>query len=282
MKRSQLIAVLVAVAATAALSSPAHARLYMMMHGSNVYPGVATPMPSGPVQPMMAAPMPGRMPMPMAGGFVRPHVGVNVYPAVPTPMPHPDGPNLYQYVRSNPTKFVDPSGLLASYECCTDAQKQTLQQDVNRARNAIIPNLVTSIDAAINADTGDYPLLTATKLGTAKRYLSCINRELDSLGSKCEAPGESRTCNGAIAWANWIFASRIHVCPGYWGLDPTDRSSRLIHEASHKCGSLDMAYFNARNDPPRDVWFTGWQDIGDTYEYWVQYGFCIPGHNCPP
>jgi hypothetical protein len=105
MKRTHVIAVLVGMAAIATLSSPAHARLYMMMQGSNVYPGVATPMPPGPMQPMMAAPM--------AGGFGRPHVGVNVYPAVSTPMPHPDGPNLYQYVRSNPVRYRDPSGLSA-------------------------------------------------------------------------------------------------------------------------------------------------------------------------
>lgn len=93
MKRSQLIAVLVGIAAIVGLTSPAHARLYMMMHGSNVYPGVTTPVP------------------PAAGGFGVPHVGVNVYPSVPTPMRHPDGPNLYQYVRSNPVKLVDPDGL---------------------------------------------------------------------------------------------------------------------------------------------------------------------------
>lgn len=139
MKRTQVIAVLVGLAATLAISSPAHARLYMMMHGSNVYPGVSTPMPPMPAAPMMAAPMPpmspmmaismpGRMPAPMAGGFDRPHVGVNVYPdaaAAMSVMPrdpmdppvlfdptgqHPDGPNLYQYVRSNPVRWQDPQG----------------------------------------------------------------------------------------------------------------------------------------------------------------------------
>jgi hypothetical protein len=60
---------------------------------------------------MMAAPMPGRIPTPMAGGFVRPHVGVNVYPSVSSPRPHPDGPNLYQYVRSNPVNRLDPDGM---------------------------------------------------------------------------------------------------------------------------------------------------------------------------
>lgn len=97
MKRLQLVAVLVGLATIAALSSPAHARLYQMMHGSHVYPAVAAPMPSVPAAPM-------------AGRFARRHVGVNVFPAVPSPMPHPDGPNLYQYVSSNPVNWVDYTG----------------------------------------------------------------------------------------------------------------------------------------------------------------------------
>lgn len=91
MKRLQLIAVLVGLATIAVLSSPAHARLYQMMRGSNVYPAVPAPMPA-------------------AGGSGVPHVGVNVYPRVPSPMPHPDGPNLYQYVSSNPVNWVDWTG----------------------------------------------------------------------------------------------------------------------------------------------------------------------------
>lgn len=193
-----------------------------------------------------------------------------------------DGMNLYQYVGSNPLVYVDPSGLLKDYECCTDAQKRTLQQDVDRASNTIIPNLVKSIDAAINADTGQYPLLTATKLGTAKRYLSCIDRELGSLGVKCEKAGMSRKCDkGDIyGWANWMFASRIHICNRvYFGMTPEWRSGALMHEASHKCGSLDVAYFLGSS--PHDVVLTGWQDIADTYRYWATEGFCIPGHDCP-
>jgi len=140
MKRTHLIAAIVGLTAIAATSSPAHARLYMMMHGSNVYPAVATPMPAGPMSPMISSPTPppspmmamrllGRMSVPMAGGFDRPHVGVNVYPDAAAAMPtmqrdpmdppvlfdptgrHPDGPNLYQYVRSNPVRWQDPSGL---------------------------------------------------------------------------------------------------------------------------------------------------------------------------
>ncbi|RLA99082.1 MAG: hypothetical protein DRG83_13625 [Deltaproteobacteria bacterium] len=53
----------------------------------------------------------GAMPVPMAGGFSRQHVGVNIYPAVRFPKLHPDGPNLYQYVRANSIRYTDSSGL---------------------------------------------------------------------------------------------------------------------------------------------------------------------------
>jgi hypothetical protein len=88
---------------------------------------------------MAAMLMPDRMLAPMAADFGgpaidmpgtldTPHIGVNVYPGVSTPMPsgsldpmappilfdptgqHPDGPNLYQYVRSNPARWRDPKG----------------------------------------------------------------------------------------------------------------------------------------------------------------------------
>jgi len=151
MKWTHVIAILVGLAAIVVSASDAHARYYQT--GINVYPAVATPMPPAPMppvvsalvppmSPMAALPMPGRMPTPMAAIFAgppidmpgildTPHVGVNVYPSVSTPMPsmppdpmappvlfdptgqHPDGPNLYQYVRSNPVNRRDPDGLLS-------------------------------------------------------------------------------------------------------------------------------------------------------------------------
>ena len=128
MKRTILIAVLVGLAAIVASSSHADARYNA---GMNVYPGVTTPMPPRPVMsPVAGMPMSRRTPTPMAPmvpiplrmrmktaspspvNVDRPHVGANVYPSVRTPMPQfADGPNLYQYVRSNPIRHTDSSGL---------------------------------------------------------------------------------------------------------------------------------------------------------------------------
>jgi len=39
-----------------------------------------------------------------------------------------DGSNLYQYVRSNPTRNFDPTGLFTSSKGCSEKQKKTLEQ----------------------------------------------------------------------------------------------------------------------------------------------------------
>ena len=248
------------------------------------------------------ASVPGYMP----GGPTRTGMALYTYgskrPAAPLPMSarrgivtpprigqtglnnqYADGMNLYQYVGSNPAVYVDPSGLLKSYQCCTNAQTQTLKDDVNRAQKTILPQLVADVNKAIQNDTGQYPLLTGAKLKHAKDYLSCIDRQLTNLGSKCEKPGSSLTCDWnptVYGWVKGIFASRIHICTKvYFGMGPQWRSGALIHEASHVCGSIDLGYF--LNESPHDVLLTGWQDIADTYRYWATNGFCIPGFNCP-
>ena len=104
MKRTQWIAALAGLAVTLAISSSAHARLYMMMHGSNVYPSVGAQVPETQTMFTLGG-------MPTSYGYIEPHVGRNVYPAVPVVTAHPDGQNLYQYVRSNPIRYVDPTGM---------------------------------------------------------------------------------------------------------------------------------------------------------------------------
>ncbi|GEM_PF-2138392 len=263
MKRSQLIAVLVGVAAIAALSSPAHARLYMMRNDSNVYPGVATPVP---------------------GGFGRPHVGMNVYPAVPSPMPHPDGPNLYQYVSSNPSKYVDPSGLFKEYICCTPKQINTIKGDEARALQQV-QALRGQINAAIAADQGQYPAFTGLAMQKSLRYLDAATNVIQNFKVKCEPKDASPQCKkGVPCWVAWIFGQTVHLCPPdystYFDRGPNNRASLLVHEGTHIGGSLDITHFLPRGERPHHVCLFGWQDIASTYDTWILYGFCIPGHDC--
>ena len=135
MKRMHLTAVLVGLGVVAIVSTNVQARYNP---GMNVYPAVGTPMPGAqmrvfpPTSPMMAVSMKGGMPAPVVEGWdsrsQRLHISMNIYPEAPAAMPpvrrdsmyppilfdptgqHPDGPNLYQYVRSNPVRWQDPKG----------------------------------------------------------------------------------------------------------------------------------------------------------------------------
>ncbi|MFL5785547.1 MAG: hypothetical protein ACJ76H_13105 [Bacteriovoracaceae bacterium] len=53
----------------------------------------------------------------------------------------------------------------------------------------------------------------------------------------------------------------------------------FLHEATHQCGTTDARYFKD-GERPGDSNYIGWQMIADTYWYWAENGFCIPGINC--
>jgi hypothetical protein len=63
---------------------------------------------------------------------------------------------------------------------------------------------------------------------------------------------------------------------------PDAEAGYIIHEASHKCGTTDLADFNHnKNTYPQDTFFAYWSNIGSAYSYWALFGFCIPNVNCP-
>jgi hypothetical protein len=53
----------------------------------------------------------------------------------------------------------------------------------------------------------------------------------------------------------------------------------FLHEATHQCGTTDARYFKD-GERPGDSQYIGWQMIADTYWYWAENGFCVPGMNC--
>jgi hypothetical protein len=306
MRTTRLIAVLVGLAAIAMVAADAHA-IYHPGMGTFLQrdPGAGA---SGPARISAAGPAMGggfaqRDPMPagptridtaLYGHGVRQPVAPFTTPARPgAAMPprigqnglnnqYADGMNLYQYVGSNPTGFVDPSGLFRKYICCNQNQTNMIKQDEARALNQI-QALRGQINAAIAADTGQYPAFTGAALNTSLRYLNKAADVIQNYDVKCEPPGASRTCNnGAVAWVKWVFTQTVHLCPYYlnrnWG--PNTRSACLVHEGTHVHGSLDLKYFWQNNEWPHRVWLTGWQDIASTYDTWILGGFCIPGHNC--
>ncbi len=63
---------------------------------------------------------------------------------------------------------------------------------------------------------------------------------------------------------------------------PVELEQTLLHEAVHHCKTTDAAYFTYEyyNPPPHDTLLSTWDNIADTYAYWLRYGFCVPEENC--
>ena len=202
------------------------------------------------------------------------------------PAGYVDGMNLYQYVRSNSVNRSDPHGLMTFYECCSNdagtgadgkSKRETLIADTKRAHDKIAM-LLDIIDQALE-EIDHYPPGTERKLRRVQSYLRCADRKLDSLGTKCEAPGQSFTCDGnrneAWVWPGDL-ARRIHICPGYWNgpmaNNSDNRAATLVHEASHACGTRDGVPWKVES-----TFWVGWEDSSYIYDVWIVQGFEVPG-----
>jgi len=208
----------------------------------------------------------------VGGGFIpRDPTGTNQYA---------DGMNLYQYVSGRPGKFTDPTGLLKKpYECCSIDQTKMIDADVGALQRSL-PFVLGDINKALEADQGQYPPFTAIKLGKARQVLQCMSKKAQSLGAKCEPKGASFICDTkkADAWIKWVFAARIHFCQSHFGNFTGRRITTIAHEASHACGTIDWGKVSSSKDYPRG--WTSWEVMATTYEYWLGYGFCVPGYDC--
>lgn len=84
---------------------------------------------------------------------------------------------------------------------------------------------------------------------------------------------------GREAWTLPLIGKTIKLGPAFFDVPELYADGVILHEITHKCGTTDSAYFSKANRP-KDTAFASWAMIADTYNYWVQYGFCIPGTNC--
>ena len=183
--------------------------------------------------------------------------------------------NLYEYVNSNPVNSFDPYGLFAKFCCCTPEEISKLKVDELEAQRQI-ESLKEKMSAAISADTGDYPWFTSFKLKNSLKILDDAAAKLRTGKAKCE----EKCGGGPSAWA-MPFGGTVHICPGYWGLDPSRRSATLVHEGTHLgSGTTDITYFWLP-ERPHNVLIFGWDIIASTYDNWIIGGFCVPGYHGP-
>lgn len=167
---------------------------------------------------------------------------------------------------------------------CSQAQINKIQSHQISAYEIITSWLKKIQDYEIEFDVKK---ITKTKRGErekvseltkASSMLKCISNKIKNARFQCDST--VKACRkGAYAYTLPIINTRLHLCTAYWQ-GRNHEIGLIIHELSHKCGATDSAYFNYQSTPPQSSTFVHWASIADTYEYWAQFGFCIPNIDC--
>lgn len=114
------------------------------------------------------------------------------------------------------------------------------------------------------------------QMDLAHDIMDCSYKRLDHITYVCNA---HRKDDSVDASTDPILGRRVRLNEKLPHYSSERISAILIHEATHKCGTTDAAYFNP-SYPPRNIGIFGWPVIASTYSFWVEYGFCIPGIDC--
>lgn len=167
--------------------------------------------------------------------------------------------------------------MIAKFIGCCDCQKNALLRDEKLAKQQV-ETLIRSIDLALLKDAGQYPPFTGPKLRKAKRIVQKSLKWLETATANCEkdlgkAPSE------AIMWGDTFFVGKPHN--KFWAYNVKAQAAILVHEATHGShGTFDYDYFWQNKRLPSDTFIFGWDITASTYDTWIMFGFCIPGHNC--
>jgi hypothetical protein len=114
------------------------------------------------------------------------------------------------------------------------------------------------------------------KLHVAEGILSCARTRMKSLNWVC-AQGLGRD-EAARTWP--VISNKVFLSDKiFHEKDALFSPAVFVHEATHHCGTNDARYFKD-SERPDDSGYIGWQMIADTYWYWIENGFCIPGTDC--
>jgi hypothetical protein len=124
----------------------------------------------------------------------------------------------------------------------------------------------------------DYDLdrRTIRKIQSSRRVLQCIWNKLDKLVYRCGFVD--------VWWfarTGWGMGRSVKLRDDFCRATIRRMAAAMVHEASHKCGTTDAAYFHDRKIPPHDIGWIGWQKIASTYEHWIMFNhLCVPDVDC--
>ncbi|MGH2734799.1 MAG: RHS repeat-associated core domain-containing protein [Actinomycetota bacterium] len=170
------------------------------------------------------------------------------------PEGHVDGMNLYEYARSNPTRYTDPSGRAVTVrfiDCdkhLTAAQKTSITSLVDSAcdtlKNAVrgLPHLESWNPGAGGAATRRKAMLIKERSRLQSILTTAISQACEAgLDIECECncpPGRDAYVPSPLdtTWGSW---ANLHLCPPFYRMNAVDQESTLLHEMTHFGGSVD-------------------------------------------
>ncbi|WPU63398.1 M35 family metallo-endopeptidase [Peredibacter starrii] len=143
----------------------------------------------------------------------------------------------------------------------------------------------------------------ASDLENISQKVSCIKDKMKNIQITCQDGGKvcAKNATAYVTLFNpFQKKNNLNLCPVYW-LGPQDyKSAVIIHEISHLCGTRDHEYISdpgyvvgvPKNMKEVNKKFRLWKKSpktktvniaavnADSYEFWVLYGFCLPGFDC--
>ena len=162
---------------------------------------------------------------------------------------------------------------LGRFEGCSEEEMRVLSGQL-----LLSEEIIAGLKDEVAGASEEYP----GERGALRRVdnaLDCIAKKLPKIQVKCDDLGDAH----GVAFP--VFGNKIAIHHeaiseySYAGSNYT--SSVLIHEVSHKCGMTDGTYFHHDPTPGPSNWgLISWTRIASTYQYWVMWGFCVPGKDC--
>jgi hypothetical protein len=177
--------------------------------------------------------------------------------------------------------LADEAGPVVTRDC-TDTQREILQSYIKRAPeyiDAAITELKrrhTDRNSSIASVIRDGVLSRPLRIQRSINTLICAKFRFQQLHYRCVPVGSYN----ARTWP--IVGNEVLLSDSNFFIQSSEiyAIGTLVHEATHKCGTTDSDYFTD-DYPPRDIGFIPWEAIASTYSYWIRYGVCIPGEDCP-